>query len=272
MISRRRFGQHFLEPEWIDRVIGAARPDAADRFLEIGPGRGALTVALSRRVAEVTAVELDRDLVAWLETRLPSNVRLVPGDFLTLGAEAYLAADARPGGVRVIGNLPYNVSSPILFRLLELHRATGLLRDASLMLQREVADRVAAAPGSRDSGVLSIMVHLDADVETRLTLPPGAFRPPPKVWSAVVHLTFRPPRVPLTDRPMFERLVRSIFAQRRKTLGNAFGPLAGELGVPARETLSLAGIDPVRRAETLHLGELATLANVLGTRTGASVV
>ena len=273
-MARRRFGQHFLEPAWIDKVLAAAGPRPDDHFVEIGPGRGAITRPLAERVAGVTAIELDRDLVTWLEPRVARNVRVLSGDFLTLPRDAIFSGVGPHERVRVIGNLPYNVSSPILFRLLELHRETGRLIDASLMLQREVADRIAAAPGSRETGVLSIMVQLDADVESVLTLPPGAFRPAPKVWSAVVRVRFRPPIVPLTAdmRRLFETLVRSIFAQRRKTLANALGRLATSVGVDPRSVLRTADIDPSRRPETLHLTDLLKLADALRSTAESSVV
>ena len=272
MRARRRFAQHFLEPTWVDRVIAAAAPSPEDYFLEIGPGRGALTLPLSRRVAGVTAVELDRDLVDWLGPRLPGHVRLVSGDFLALPPEAFLPAGVARQRVRVVGNLPYNVSSPILFRLIELHRTEAAFTDASLMVQREVADRLRAKPGTRQSGVLSILVHLDAEVETVLTLPPGAFRPAPKVWSAVVRLTFRPSPVPVSNRRLFEQVVRSIFSQRRKNLANAIRPLAESLGQDGRVWLGAAGIDPTRRPENLHLTELAALADAVDPSSGPSVV
>ena len=273
-MARRRFGQHFLEPAWIDTVLTAAGPRSGDRFVEIGPGRGAITRPLADRVASVTAIELDRDLVTWLEPRVARNVKVLSGDFLTLTRDAIFSGVGPDEPVRVIGNLPYNVSSPILFRLLELHRETGRLIDASLTLQREVADRIAAAPGSRDTGVLSLLVQLDADVETVLTLPPGAFRPAPKVWSAVVRVRFRPPAVALSadSRRLFETLVRSIFLQRRKTLANALRTMATSLGVEARAVLLSAGIDPSRRPETLHLAELARLTDAIRSSSRSSVV
>jgi len=273
-MARRRFGQHFLEPAWIDKVLAAAGLRSGDHFIEIGPGRGALTRPLAERVASVTAIELDRDLVTWLEPRVAHNVKVLSGDFLTLTRDAIFSGVGPDEPVRIIGNLPYNVSSPILFRLLELHRETGRLIDASLMLQREVADRVAAAPGSRETGVLSIMVQLDADVETVLTLPPGAFRPAPKVRSAVVRVRFRPPAVPFSAelRRLFESLVRSIFAQRRKTLANSLRSLAASLGVEPKAVLLSAGIDPSRRPETLHLVDLVKLADTLRSSARSSVV
>ncbi|MCX6544749.1 MAG: 16S rRNA (adenine(1518)-N(6)/adenine(1519)-N(6))-dimethyltransferase RsmA [Acidobacteria bacterium] len=273
-MARRRFGQHFLEPAWIDKVLAAAGLLPGDHVIEIGPGRGALTRPLAERVASVTAIELDRDLVAWLRPRVARNVTVVSGDVLTLGREALFSGLGPDQPVRVIGNLPYNVSSPILFRLLDLHRETGRLIDASLMLQREVADRVSAAPGSRETGVLSIMVQLDADVDTVLTLPPGAFRPVPKVRSAVVRLRFRAPSVPLSadSRRLFEALVRSIFAQRRKTLANALRPLAASMAVDPKAVLVSAGIDASRRPETLHLVDLAALVDALAPLPRSSVL
>jgi len=273
-MARRRFGQHFLEPAWIDKVLAAAGPRSGDHFVEIGPGRGAITRPLAERVASVTAIELDRDLVTWLEPRVARNVKVVSGDFLTLTPDAIFSGVGPDEPVRIIGNLPYNVSSPILFRLLELHRKTGRLIDASLMLQREVAERIGAAPGSRETGVLSLMVQLDADVESVLTLPPGAFRPAPKVWSAVVRVRFRPPTVTLSadSRRLFETLVRSIFVQRRKTLANALRTLATSLGVEPRAVLLSAGIDPSRRPETLHVADVAKLADTLRSSSRSSVV
>ena len=271
MNPRRRFGQHFLDARWSSKVIEAAAFAPADHVIEIGPGRGALTVQLAGVVAALTAVEIDRDLVPALRGRLPGHARVIEGDFLDVPA-AQLFAGGGEAPWRVIGNLPYNVSSPILFRLLDLAQAGDRLRDATLMLQREVADRVASPPGSRQYGALSIMVQLDADVERLLTLPPGAFRPPPKVWSSVIRLHFRPPSVPVRDRRRFENLVRSLFSQRRKMLGNALRPAASARGAVAAEALRDAGIDPTRRPETLHLEELARLADILDAGTTPGVV
>jgi 16S rRNA (adenine1518-N6/adenine1519-N6)-dimethyltransferase len=268
MRARKRFGQHFLEPAWTDKLVAAIEPAAGDRFLEIGPGPGALTLRLAPRVAHLTAVEVDRDLAAALEPRLPPNVELVVADFLDLD----LAPLLRPGPLRVAGNLPYNISSPILFKLIEAAREPlnpeprapspePRLVDATLMLQREVAERLDARPGSKDYGVLSISVQLYADVRRVLSLPPGAFRPAPKVHSAVVRLTFRPPPLPPRDERVFEAMVRSMFTQRRKTLANALSPFAGTRDVRAVAALEAAGIDPSRRPETLDLAELTRLAD-----------
>jgi 16S rRNA (adenine1518-N6/adenine1519-N6)-dimethyltransferase len=152
------------------------------------------------------------------------------------------------------------MASPILFTLLTRHRERGGLSDATLMLQREVAERIQASPGTRDYGVLAILTQLHADVRRVLTLPPGAFRPPPQVHSAVVQLRFRGPAVPIADYASFEGMVRSVFTQRRKTLANALRPFAATRGREAAAALADAGIDGRRRAETLQLSELARLA------------
>ena len=230
-------------------------------FLEIGPGTGALTRPLASRVKEIVAVEIDRDLAADLSRSAPPNVSILTGNFLEIDAEA-LVRDSAPGeGLRVAGNLPYNVSSPILFRLIDLHQRTRLLRDATIMLQREVVARLTAAPGSRNYGVLTILLRVHADVESVLSLPPGAFRPPPEVSSAVARVRFREPGIRVGDPRRFERLVKTVFTQRRKTLSNALKPLA-----PRGESTALlrqAGIDPRRRPETLDLAELAAIADRL---------
>ena len=148
---------------------------------------------------------------------------------------------------RVVGNLPYNISSPILFRLLALQRTQPVFTDATLMLQREVADRVVAEPGTRDYGPVAVLTRVQADATRVMTLPPGAFRPIPRVRSAVVRLTFREPKVALPDAARFEHMVRSIFQRRRKMLLNALGPFAESCGVSAASAIRSAGLDPKRR-------------------------
>jgi 16S rRNA (adenine1518-N6/adenine1519-N6)-dimethyltransferase len=254
--AKKKLGQHFLESVWAEKVVAAIDPQPADRFVEIGPGPGALTLRLAPRVAHLTAVEVDADMIAALRPQVPGNVTLVHADFLDFD----LASLAIDPPFRVVGNLPYNVSSPILFALLRAHRTVGGIADATLMLQREVAERIAAEPGSKDYGVLSILVQLHTDVRKVLALPPGAFRPAPKVHSAVLSLRFRGPAVPLSDESAFESLVRTIFTQRRKTLLNALRPFAMVRNHDARRALAEAGIDPSRRPETLHLAELARLS------------
>ena len=257
--ARKRFGQHFLEPAWADKLVAALQPAAGDRFLEIGPGPGALTFRLAARVEHLTAVEIDTEIVAALQPRVPPNVTLVQQDFLDFDVQAL----TRTGPLRIVGNLPYNVSSPILFKLLRAHRLAGGISDATLMLQREVAERIEAKPATREYGVLSVLVQLYSDVRRVLTLPPGAFRPVPKVYSAVIRLDFRPPAVRIRDEVVFEQLVRSIFTQRRKTLLNAVRSFAEARGTDSRHALGAAEIDGSRRPETLTLPELARLADAL---------
>ena len=259
--ARKRFGQHFLEPAWVARLIAAVAPASDETFIEIGPGRGALTAPLAERAGKVIAVELDRDLAATLAPRVPPNVRLVQANFLDVNLPQLLQGEHTP--VRVVGNLPYNVASPILFRLLDTADEGRLLRDATLMVQREVADRIVAAPGGGDYGAMSIQVQLVADVERVLSLPPGAFRPPPKVHSAVVQLRFRPPSVDVGSRNVFERVVRGLFLQRRKTLANALKPVAASFGHSSLDVLQKAGLDGGRRPETLSLEDIARLSQAV---------
>jgi 16S rRNA (adenine1518-N6/adenine1519-N6)-dimethyltransferase len=258
--ARKRFGQHFLEPAWVAKLLGSLSPAADDVFLEIGPGRGALTIPLAARVGRVVAVEIDRDLAASLHAKLP-KVRIVQADVLDVDFEELLQAETKP--VRVVGNLPYNVSSPILFKLLHASAHGRLFSNATVMLQKEVADRLSAAPGTSDYGSLAIQVALLADVDRVLTLPPGAFRPPPKVTSAVVRMRFRPPQVDVGDPATFERLVRGIFLQRRKTLLNALKPVADTLGRSAADIIAVAAVDGTKRPQELTLDDIARLSRAV---------
>ena len=258
--ARKRFGQHFLEPAWVAKLVDAldARPD--ETFLEIGPGRGALTVPLAARVKRLLAVEIDRDLAADLPAEVP-GIHLVQADFLDVNLPDLLRDSSKP--VRVVGNLPYNVASPILFKLLHDADDGRMLRDATLMLQKEVADRLVATPGSDGYGALAIQVALLADAERILSLPPGAFRPAPKVKSAVVRLRFREPGVDVGDRSMFEKLVRGLFLQRRKTVANALKPVADSIGRSATELIEQARVDAKKRPEALTLDDFARLARAM---------
>jgi 16S rRNA (adenine1518-N6/adenine1519-N6)-dimethyltransferase len=245
--------------------------------VEIGPGRGAITIPLAARVGRLLAIEVDRDLAAALTARHLPALTVVSGDVLEADL-AGLVADwqGHPLGpshrVRVAGNLPYNISSPILFRLIEVAARTGGLVDATLMLQREVADRLTARVDTREYGVLTILTARHAEVTRLLALPPGAFRPAPKVSSAVVRLTFRPPRPPVEDEALLVRMVRAMFTQRRKTLGNALRSFAESLGTNAAEALETAGLDARRRPETLQIVELARLADVFAASTRPAVL
>ena len=258
MRTRKRFGQHFLEPVWADKVVDAISPAPDDLFLEIGPGPGVLTLRLAPKVSRLVAIEIDRDLIAELRPKLPSNASIVAGDVLDIDLNAALPRSDAP--IRVAGNLPYNVSSPILFRLLELE-SQRRMTDATLMLQREIADRIIAKPGSAEFGILSVLVQWRAAVTRLLAIPSGAFRPPPDVRSALIRLAFRPPPFSLKDPALFERMVRSMFTQRRKTLANALRPFAVEIGTLPAGALAATGIDPRRRPETLEVIEIARLAD-----------
>jgi len=259
--ARKRFGQHFLEPAWVARLVDRLEPSADDIFLEIGPGRGAVTGRLAPRVSRIVCVEIDRDLAALLTQSMPPNVHVVTGDFLKTDVGALFPSP--PDAVRVVGNLPYNVSSPILFKLLHGADARPHLRDATLMLQQEVAERLLAAPGSSAYGVLAIQTARVADVVRLLTLPPGAFRPPPQVTSAVVQLRFRAPQVDVGDVAIFERVVRGVFLQRRKMMSNALQPVASALGRSPSDLLASAEIDPRKRPEALTLEEFARLSRAV---------
>jgi 16S rRNA (adenine1518-N6/adenine1519-N6)-dimethyltransferase len=265
--ARRRFGQHFLESAWVAKLVDAIAPASTDRFLEIGPGRGAITEPLSARAEQVVAVEVDRDLAAALVARELPRVTVIPADVLEVDLGMLLQHElgASPERqARVVGNLPYNISSPILFRLLQTAASTGAIADATLMLQEEVAQRLLASPGTGEYGVLTIQTALGADASRALSLPPGAFRPMPKVRSAVVTLRFRPPTVAIRDRAIVVELVRSVFTQRRKTMANALANFAALRGQDATAALVHADIDPRRRPETLQLVEFARLAGVFG--------
>ncbi|MBI4263622.1 MAG: ribosomal RNA small subunit methyltransferase A [Acidobacteria bacterium] len=261
MKARKRFGQHFLEPAWVAKLIDALDATPHDTFLEVGPGRGALTRPLAARVRRVIAVEIDRDLAAALPAIVGPNVQIVQADVLVLDLPALLKDEHLP--IRVVGNLPYNVSSPILFKLVHAADEGRRFRDATLMLQKEVADRLVAGPGRREYGALALQVALLADVDRILTLPPGAFRPVPKVTSAVVRLRFRPAPVDVGSATAFERVVRGLFRQRRKTLLNAVRPMAESAGRSASEVIDRSGLDPSRRPETLTLPEMAKLTRAV---------
>jgi len=265
---RKRFAQHFLTSAWADKVVAAIDPHPGDAFLEIGPGTGSLTLPLAATGAPVIAIEIDRDLVQLLAERIPANVTLIGGDFLGLdpvpvlrGLEPQrmpgaLESGRSPYRFRAVGNLPYNVASRIVIRLIELHRRQPLLTDATVMVQREVADRLLGRPGTKAYGVLTILTTLHATVTRLLELPPGAFLPRPKVQSTVIRLDFGPPAARITDEARFERMVKAMFSQRRKTLGNALKGFHRQSGDAIRQ----AGLDPRRRPETLQVTEIARLA------------
>jgi 16S rRNA (adenine1518-N6/adenine1519-N6)-dimethyltransferase len=258
--KRRALGQHFLRDAGIARaIVDLVAPTPRDLVVEIGPGEGALTAELARRAGQVTALEVDRDLATRLRARGFPRVEVLDADARTWDYGALTRPDG--GRVLVVGNLPYSVGKPILEALVTARTA---IDEMALMLQREVAERLAAPPGSKVYGSLSVLTQLYCDVRLALRVPPSAFRPPPKVDSAVVHLRVLPgPRVALADERRYHSVVRAAFGQRRKMLANA---LAAGLGLhleAAREAATSAGIDPRRRAETLTIDEFAALTSRL---------
>ena len=277
--ARKRFGQHFLEPAWAAKVIAAIDPHADDLFVEIGPGHGALTGLLAARARRVVAFEIDRDLAAELRRTAPSTVDVIAGDFLAARVDD-IAGPGNFAAVRVAGNLPYNVASPILFKLIELRDAGLRVEDVTVMLQREVADRLLAVPETKDYGVLTVLIQHRADVTRVLNLPPGAFRPAPKVRSTVVRLNIHPPSPAVRNPRIFSELVKAVFTRRRKTLANALaafrpfdrarpGPGPGQSGARPGPgpgltpgVLAAAGLDGRRRPETLTVAEFARLADL----------
>jgi 16S rRNA (adenine1518-N6/adenine1519-N6)-dimethyltransferase len=261
-VSRRRaLGQHFLRDPGVARaIVDLVAPTPRDHVVEIGPGEGALTHELARRAGRVTALEVDRDLAARLRARPAlAAVEVLDADARTW--EYGMLVRPEGGRVLVVGNLPYSVGKPILEALVTARTA---IDEMALMLQKEVADRLAAAPGSRVYGGLSVLTQLYCEVRVALRVPPAAFRPPPRVDSAVVHLrVLAAPRVAIADPPRFHVVVRAAFSQRRKMLGNA---LAAGLGLDlevVRAAATSAGVDPRRRAETLTIDEFAALTSRL---------
>jgi 16S rRNA (adenine1518-N6/adenine1519-N6)-dimethyltransferase len=252
---------------WSERALRAIAPAAGDVFVEIGPGQGALTLPLATRCRHVLACEIDRDLVNALQAAAPPNVTVIEGDALMLSAERIriLLHDLRLTSprLRVAGNLPYNVASPILFLCVDLVESGVPLVDAVVMVQRELADRILAPCGTAEYGVLSILLRHVARVERRLNLPPGAFRPAPDVHSSLIALTFHVPTPPPRDVRLFRALVRAVFTRRRKMLTNALLAWTGPLPATPAEVLAGCGIDPRRRPETLEIAEFVRLADAV---------
>ncbi len=249
--ARKRFGQNFLtDRRVIEQIVASIAPSADDRLVEIGPGQAALTGPLLARCPGLTAIEIDRDLAALLRQRLP-QLTLIEADALTYDFRRLRGDGAL---LRLVGNLPYNISSPLLFHLLE---AIDCIADMHFMLQWEVVERMAAGPGSKVYGRLSVMLQARCRIEPLFKVPPTAFQPVPKVDSAIVRL------IPHAQQPAPElvqalaQLTRSAFGQRRKTLHNALSdsPIVGRL--------AKLGIDPSRRAESLALAEWLRLAVAL---------
>ncbi len=262
MPIKKSLGQHFLvEPYYQRRIVESVAPRADETIIEIGPGQGALTALLVASGARIIAIELDRELIGSLMARFGSreNFRLIAADALTVDfcQEITPAASAR-----VVANLPYYISTPILQRLIKQRRC---LSEMTLMLQREVVERIIARPSSKEYGYLSVLVQFYCEAQRLFNVPPGAFRPAPKVDSSVVRLRVRTqPAVAVADEEFFFELVKALFAQRRKTILNNLRVAALRLDLGDEErircALASAGLEAQRRAETLSLEEIAPLA------------
>jgi len=251
--ARKRFGQHFLhDPAIVDRIVQAIDPQPGEPIVEIGPGRGVLTRRLLAAARHIDAIEIDRDLAQGLAREFPpeAGLTLHVGDALAFD---FAALAARRGArLRIVGNLPYNISTPLLFHLLATPAA---IADLHVMLQREVIDRMAAAPGHKEYGRLTVMLAPWVRIERLFDVGPGAFQPPPRVWSAVARLTVRETPA-FAIAPAFPRVVALAFSQRRKTLRNALRELLDEAGIEA------AGVDPGARAETVAPEGFGALARI----------
>ncbi|MBD9478443.1 16S rRNA (adenine(1518)-N(6)/adenine(1519)-N(6))-dimethyltransferase RsmA [Pseudoxanthomonas sp. PXM02] len=250
---KKSLGQHFLtDRSYIDKIVMAVNPQPGDRLVEIGPGQGAITFPLLRKHGELTAIEFDRDLITPLMEASEGVGRLTIIHKNVLDVDfGKLAGDEK---LRLVGNLPYNLSSPILFHAIE-HAAS--IHDMVFMLQKEVVDRMAAEPGSKVYGRLSVMLQAYCRVDSLFVVPPGAFRPPPKVDSAVARLVPRDAAaIGIADHRRFEEVVRAAFGQRRKTLRNALG------GTCSTEQIEAAGLRPDARAEQIEVEGFVRLANL----------
>ena len=250
--ARKRFGQNFLhDRRVIERIVDAIDPHPEQAIVEIGPGQAALTRELVRRAGHITAVEIDRDLAAWLRAEFtPDELTLVEADALKLD---WPALASRP--LRVVGNLPYNISSPLLFRLME---CADRVVDQHFMLKKEVIDRMVAPPGSKTYGRLSVMLQVRYRMTKLFDVPRGAFNPPPKVTSSIVRMVPKPAAdVPAIDLPLFGRVVAAAFNQRRKILRNALRERADDA------VFSAAAVDPLARAETLAVDDFVRLARAV---------
>lgn len=253
-IARKRFGQHFLhDPAIIRRIIAAIQAKPSQHLVEIGPGRGALTLPLLAECRQLDALELDRDLIAVLQQKTSTlgQLNLYQGDALKFDWPTLRCDERR---LRLVGNLPYNISTPLLFRLLA---SIEHIEDMHFMLQREVAERMSATPGGAAYGRLSVMIQYYCQTALLFRVSKGAFQPPPKVESAVIRLLpHRQKPVDVKNEQRFSLVVAQAFSQRRKTLRNSLQPLLSAVAIEA------AGVDPGTRPEQLSLSDFAALSNI----------
>ena len=265
LFPKKKFGQHFLtDKNLLSKIVRAADVKEGDHVLEVGPGQGALTDALLGAGAIVTAVEIDKDLTTGLKARFKDYpaFELVSGDALKI---SFLELSASRGvKLKAVSNLPYNISGPIIFKFIKERAAFSRL---VLMLQKEVADRLASGPGTKDYGAISVLTQLWCDVRVEFKVSRHLFKPPPKVDSSVVSFNILgAPRVAVADEALFTRVVKSAFGLRRKTLLNALKTLPAEKDAILK-ALSSAGIDPQKRGETLSIEEFALLADAFSKKT-----
>jgi 16S rRNA (adenine1518-N6/adenine1519-N6)-dimethyltransferase len=250
--ARKRFGQHFLhDPAVIERIVAAIAPQTSDAVVEIGPGQGALTGPLLTAATRLDAVEIDRDLAAMLRERYAASAGFTLHEADALTFDWHALARQRGTALRVVGNLPYNISTPLLFRLAE---AADVISDMHFMLQKEVVDRIVAEPGSGDYGRLTVMLAARTSAERVLDVGAGAFRPVPRVNSSVVRLSIRSAPAEWSRSEFYARIVSAAFNQRRKTLRNSLRTYL------SAEQIEAVGIDPGVRAETLSPPQFGALA------------
>jgi 16S rRNA (adenine1518-N6/adenine1519-N6)-dimethyltransferase len=254
-IAKKRFGQHFLIDEAVlDRIIHSLSPREDDRVLEIGPGSGALTDRLVECLDHLTVVELDRDLVGLLKRKYdPEKVTVIQCDILDFHLSDLAPNKQQEKKVRIIGNLPYNISTPLLFNLID---SVPLIKDMVFMVQKEVALRLCARPGNKNYGRLSVMAQLEYKSQMLFDVPPKSFDPPPKVNSSVIRMVPEKVNTPILDFPRFEKIVKSAFSQRRKTLRNSLREWI------SAEQFETAKIQSSLRAENLDVIEFIRLSNV----------
>ena len=258
-IPRKRFGQHFLVDQTvIHAIVSAISPKPDDVLVEIGPGLGAITKPLLERVPHLHVVELDRDIIARLKKEFsPERLSIHEGDalkfdFSLIRKSASNTETRKMKSIKVCGNLPYNISSPLMFHLMGY---AEIIADMTFMLQKEVVERMVAAPSTHDYGRLSVMLQRRFHMESLFDVPPDAFDPPPKVDSAIVRMIPKQPgEYPVLDEQRFANIVASAFSQRRKTLRNTLGKLIGD------EAFKAVGVDPGLRAENLSVADFEKIA------------
>lgn len=250
---RKRFGQHFLQDQQVlHTIVNSIKPQANDHIIEIGPGEGVLTKLLQPQVQQLTCIEIDRDLVHYLQQQLAniSNLQIYEADALSFDYAKHMMSDVNN---RIVGNLPYNISTPLLFKLFNLAN----ISDFTFLLQLEVVNRLVATPGNKNYGRLSVMSQYFCNNALLFEVPPEAFNPPPKVQSAVVHLKPRTSKLEAHDIKTLESIVRLAFNKRRKTLANCLK------GVISADQLMTLDIDPTLRPENLPVDAFVRISNAL---------